>query len=98
VSEQLIQEQILYYRRRAPEYDATAHGPLAAPEVIERSLSDGTVHRVVKVFLDPPRLSRESSLGSRVLSLEVLGFFRYLGLLRLSEHQGVSRAAAQPGG
>jgi trans-aconitate methyltransferase len=30
VSEQLIQEQILYYRRRAPEYDVTAHGPLAA--------------------------------------------------------------------
>ena len=30
MSEQLIQEQILYYRRRAPEYDVTAHGPLAA--------------------------------------------------------------------
>jgi hypothetical protein len=30
VSEQLIQEQILYYRQRAPEYDVTAHGPPAA--------------------------------------------------------------------
>lgn len=93
MSEQLIQEQILYYRRRAPEYDVTAHGPLAAartriarlssawpangpvleapkerqssdPEVVERTLSDGTVHRVVKVFLDPPRLSaRLGALG-----------------------------------
>jgi hypothetical protein len=31
---------------------------------VERTLSDGTVHRVVKVFLDPPRLSaRLGALG-----------------------------------
>ncbi len=36
----------------------------ADPEVVERRLPDGTVHRLVKVFLDPPQLqARLDALG-----------------------------------
>jgi len=43
---------------------ASHEQPTADPELVTRDLSDGTQHQVVKVFLDPPRLTaRLDALG-----------------------------------
>jgi hypothetical protein len=61
LTDDVLAEQIEYYRARAPEYDTSEDG------IVVRRLNDGREFRAVKIYYDPDELSRVmSSIGWRV--------------------------------